>query len=156
MLRAGVPCDIRECFLCNAKNGRHCAGRQAGVLRQISESRRNRRAGLKTKRFALTPQGFHEPNTFDRIATQTIKERAHFERLRDHLRAFSDTEITSDDYEEAAMFYNSCRAKGIQGSNTDFLICAIAVRNEFSIFTTDADFTHFSRVLPVAFYDWQK
>jgi len=85
-----------------------------------------------------------------------IKERAHFERLRDHLRAFSDTEITSDDYEEAAMFYNSCRAKGIQGSNTDFLICAIAVRNEFSIFTTDADFTHFSRVLPVAFYDWQK
>jgi predicted nucleic acid-binding protein len=82
-----------------------------------------------------------------------IKERAHFDRLREHLRAFSDTEITSDDYEEAASFYNRCRGKGIQGSNTDFLICAIAARNEFSIFTTDADFTHFAKVLPIALHD---
>jgi predicted nucleic acid-binding protein len=82
-----------------------------------------------------------------------IKERAHFDRLRDHLRAFPDTEITSDDYEGAAWFYNICRAKGIQGSNTDFLICAIAARNEFSIFTTDADFTHFARVLPIELHD---
>src|SRR5450755_1179211 len=49
-----------------------------------------------------------------------ITERAHFDRLREHLRAFSDTEITMDDYEEAAAFYNRCRGKGIQGSNTDF------------------------------------
>ena len=82
-----------------------------------------------------------------------IKEHAHFERVRDHLRAFSDIEITSDDYEGAASFYNSCRAKGIQGSNTDFLICAIAARNEFSIFTTDADFTHFARVLPIELHN---
>lgn len=82
-----------------------------------------------------------------------IKERAHFDRLRDHLRAFSDTEITSDDYEGAASFYNSCRAKGMQGSNTDFLICAIAVRNEFSIFTADGDFTNFAKVLPIELYD---
>jgi predicted nucleic acid-binding protein len=81
-----------------------------------------------------------------------IKERAHFDRLREHLRAFSDTEITLDDYEEAASFYNRCRGKGIQGSNTDFLICAIAARNEFSIFTTDHDFTHFAKVLPIVLY----
>ena len=37
--------------------------------------------------------------------------------------------------------------EGIQGSTIDFLICAIAVRRELSIFTTDVDFTHYARVL---------
>jgi predicted nucleic acid-binding protein len=82
-----------------------------------------------------------------------IRERAHFERLREHLRAFSDTEITKDDYEEAAAFCNRCRSRGIQGSNTDFLICTIAVRHEFSIFTTDADFMHFAEILPIVIYE---
>jgi hypothetical protein len=82
-----------------------------------------------------------------------IKEHAHFDRLRDHLRAFSDIEIRSNDYEEAASFYNLCRAKGIQGSNTDFLICAVAARKKFSIFTADADFAHFARVIPISLYD---
>lgn len=81
-----------------------------------------------------------------------IKERAYFERLREHLRAFPDVEILAADYEEAASFYNRCREKGIQGSNTDFLICAIAARNKFSIFTADADFTHFAKVLPIALH----
>lgn len=82
-----------------------------------------------------------------------IKERAHFDRLRDHLRAFPDVEVTSGDHEEAASFFNRCRAKGVQGSNTDFLICAVAARNEFSIFTSDDDFMHFAKVLPIALYE---
>jgi predicted nucleic acid-binding protein len=82
-----------------------------------------------------------------------IKDRAQFDWLRDHLRAFSDTEITVADYEEAASFYNRCRAKGIQGSNTDFLICAIAARHEFSVFTTDGDFVDFAKVLPIVLHD---
>jgi predicted nucleic acid-binding protein len=85
-----------------------------------------------------------------------IRERAHFEQLRQQLRAFSDTEITKDDYEEAAAFCNRCRSKGIQGSNTDFLICAIAVRHEFSIFTMDADFTYFAALLPIVIYEKDK
>jgi len=83
-----------------------------------------------------------------------VKERAQFDRLRQHLGAFPDTEITTEDYEDAALFYNRCRARGIQGSNTDFLICAIATHNEFSIFTTDEDFTHFAKVLPIALHSW--
>ena len=71
------------------------------------------------------------------------------------LRAFPDLEISRDDYEQAAAFHNVCRAKGIQGSNTDFLICAIASRNGFSIFTTDEDFTHFARLLPIALHTAQ-
>jgi len=82
-----------------------------------------------------------------------LREQPQFERLREHLRAFADTQITVEDYEEAASFYNKCRARGIQGSNTDFLICAIAARNEFSIFTTDEDFTHFAKVLPILLHE---
>jgi len=82
-----------------------------------------------------------------------IKERAHFDRLRETLRGFTDSEVTSADYEEAASFCNLCRAKGIQGSNTDFLICAVATHHEFSIFTTDEDFAHFATVVPISLYE---
>ena len=51
--------------------------------------------------------------------------------------------------EEAASFFNKCRARGIQGSNTDYLICAAAARRGFGILTTDTDFAHFARVLPI-------
>ncbi len=81
-----------------------------------------------------------------------IRERVQFETLRDHLRAFPDIEITMGDHEQAAAFFNVCRAKGIQGSNTDFLICAIAARGNFPIFTTDADFTHFAGILPITLH----
>ena len=60
-----------------------------------------------------------------------IRDRAVFERLRDHLRAFPDEPITSADYERAADCFNLCRTKGIQGSNTDFLLCAVAERSSF-------------------------
>lgn len=81
-----------------------------------------------------------------------IRERSQFERLRDHLRAFPDTAVTADDHEEAAAFFNQCREQGIQGSNTDFLICAIAARHGFPIFTTDADFARFAKILPIALH----
>src|SRR6058998_2110088 len=47
-----------------------------------------------------------------------IKDPAQFDRLREHLRGFVDTDLAVDDYEQAAAFYNRCRGKGIQGSNT--------------------------------------
>jgi predicted nucleic acid-binding protein len=81
-----------------------------------------------------------------------IKERAQYERLREHLRAFPDVEIATADYEEAASHFNRCRRKGVQGSNTDFLICAIATRKDLSIFTTDRDFSQFAQVLPITLH----
>ena len=72
-----------------------------------------------------------------------------YETLREYLRAFPDVALESEDYEEAAAFFNRCRAKGVQGSNTDFLICAVAARRQFAILTTDSDFTHFAKVLPI-------
>jgi hypothetical protein len=49
-----------------------------------------------------------------------IKNQVQFQKLRNHLRDFPDLAITNSDYESAAVFFNLCRGKGIQGSNTDF------------------------------------
>jgi predicted nucleic acid-binding protein len=78
-----------------------------------------------------------------------IPDQRQFETLRDYLRAFPDVPLASDDYEEAAAFFNRCRVKGVQGSNTDFLICAAAARRKLGILTTDADFVHFAKLLPI-------
>jgi len=77
----------------------------------------------------------------------------HYEALRDHLRAFPEVVLDSGDYEEAATFFNRCRAQGVQGSNTDFLICAAAARRQFAILTTDADFAHYAKVLPIELHE---
>jgi predicted nucleic acid-binding protein len=78
-----------------------------------------------------------------------IKNKVQFQKLCNHLRAFPDLEINTRDYESAADFFNLCRGKGVQGSNTDFLICAVAVRYNIPIFTTDEDFTLFKAHLPI-------
>ena len=76
-----------------------------------------------------------------------IKVEAQFELLREHLEAFPDLELETADYEEAAAAFNRCRERGIQGSNTDFLVCAAALRRNLAIYTTDGDFKHYARVL---------
>lgn len=81
-----------------------------------------------------------------------IKNKVQFQKLRNHLRAFPDLEVTTRDYESAADFFNLCRGKGVQGSNTDFLICAVAVRYKIPIFTTDEDFTLFKTLLPITLH----
>lgn len=82
-----------------------------------------------------------------------VRDRLQFERLNVRMRAFPDTPILMEDYVTAAQFYNLCRSRGIQGSNTDFLICAVAVRNNFAVFTTDADFALFARHLPIVLHE---
>ena len=78
-----------------------------------------------------------------------IREETQFKELEMRLSAFPDQPITTEDYVMAARFFNLCRRKGIQGSNTDFLICAVAVHNRLSLFTTDKDFIAFSQHLPI-------
>jgi predicted nucleic acid-binding protein len=78
-----------------------------------------------------------------------IREKGQYEKLRLALHAFPDLRILVKDYELAAHFYNQCRKNGIQGSNTDFLICAVASRLQASIFTLDQDFSSYAQVLPI-------
>jgi predicted nucleic acid-binding protein len=63
-----------------------------------------------------------------------IRGRTKFDAVRDRLRAFPDLEVGTGDYEEAAVYYNRCRSKGIQGSFTDFVFCAVAIRQELEVF----------------------
>jgi predicted nucleic acid-binding protein len=78
-----------------------------------------------------------------------VPSEQQYEILREHLRPFPDVALEMGDYEEAASCFNRCRARGIQGSNTDFLICAVAIRRRMAILTTDADFSQFARLLPI-------
>jgi len=79
-------------------------------------------------------------------------DKNSFERLRQKLIYFPNEPIFDADYESAAEYSNFCRSKGIQGSHTDFLICAVSIRAKFRIYTTDNDFQHYSKHLPVSLF----
>ncbi|SMP50152.1 hypothetical protein SAMN06295888_10661 [Desulfonatronum zhilinae] len=85
-----------------------------------------------------------------------VRDQAQFTRLEVHLAAFPDLPLLTEDYVTAAKFFNLCRSKGIQGSNTDFLICAAAVRHGLAIFTTDGDFPLFATCLPIVLHETGK
>ena len=85
-----------------------------------------------------------------------VRDPSQFDRLESHLAAFPDVPLLAEDYVTAAKFFNLCRSKGVQGSNTDFLICAVAVRHDLSIFTTDGDFPLFAKSLPIVLHGFKK
>ena len=78
-----------------------------------------------------------------------IRTTEQFKKLRERLRAFPDMPLSEADYEEAASCFNRCRSRGVQGSNTDFLMCAVALRRSAAILTTDGDFPRFAKILQV-------
>jgi predicted nucleic acid-binding protein len=77
-----------------------------------------------------------------------IRSEKQFERIKESLDPFPDKVVESDVYVLAARLYNLCRSKGIQGSNTDFLICACSVSWGYPILTKDKDFMSFREILP--------
>ncbi len=81
-----------------------------------------------------------------------LRDPNRIELLRTTLRAFENLPIQTEDYERAAMMYSRCRAAGIQGSHTDFLICAVSRRYDASIFSTDGDFSHYAQHLDIALH----
>ena len=81
-----------------------------------------------------------------------IREKRHFDALRRNLETFPDVHLGSADYERAAEYFNHARSFGVQGSNTDFLICAVAVDRELSVFTVDGDFGRYADLFPLALH----
>jgi len=81
-----------------------------------------------------------------------VREESQFRELEGRLSAFPDLPLTAEDHVMAARFFNTCRAKGVQGSNTDFLICAVAARHRLAIFTTDKGFTQYAKHLPIVLH----
>jgi predicted nucleic acid-binding protein len=78
-----------------------------------------------------------------------IKATEQYEKLRLHLRSFPDEVVDTSDYEEAAKAGNRCRAKGVVVSIVDILLCAVASKRLWTIFTTDPDFSNYAKVLPL-------
>ncbi len=81
-----------------------------------------------------------------------IKRAAQYEELRNALAPFPDEPVDTPDYEAAAKAGNDCRAKGIVVSVVDILICAVAVKRGWPIFTTDPDFKNYAKVLPLTLH----
>jgi len=112
---------------------RRCTSRGRALVEELSELIRELRAVL------IGP--------IRQEVLSGIPDRSTFEAVRRHLAPFDDLPIVPGDYEEAARMFNACRAKGVQGSHVDFLICAVAIRHAVAIFTTDKDFTNYARHL---------
>jgi predicted nucleic acid-binding protein len=78
-----------------------------------------------------------------------IRATEQYDKLRIRLRSFPDEVVDTSDYEDAAKGGNNCRAKGVVVSIVDILLCAVAIKREWAIFTTDPDFSNYARVLPL-------
>ena len=92
---------------------------------------------------------YHGEAVFPGVIRQEVlsglSNPSQFRKVRDELSRFGDFPIETQDYESAAELFTFCRSKGLQGSHTDFLLCALSLRHEMPIFTTDKDFDLFSK-----------
>lgn len=81
-----------------------------------------------------------------------IKAPTGFNTLKHALAAFEDMPLATQDYEKAAEVFNTCRAGGVQGSSTDFLMCAVSINYQLPIFSVDNDFLGYQKYVGVALY----
>jgi predicted nucleic acid-binding protein len=85
-----------------------------------------------------------------------IRNVSQYEKIRTALRAFRDEAINTSDYEAAAKANNDCRARGVSVTAVDILICAVAARREWTIFSSDPDFERYAEVLPISLHKPRK
>ena len=78
-----------------------------------------------------------------------IRELERFEKFSKSLEAFSDKQVETSSYILAAKLLNLCRKNGIQGSLTDFIICACSIEWKTTILTKDKDYSLYSKYIPI-------
>lgn len=78
-----------------------------------------------------------------------IREQTTFRRIREALRAFEDVAVTTNDFEEAARISNDCRSSGIASTPVDMLLCAVSLAHDWQILSTDLDFLHYAKIVPI-------
>jgi len=81
-----------------------------------------------------------------------ISNKDIFDDLAIKLNGFNNYEIQLADHDLAAEYFNICLSRGIQGSQTDYLICAVAYRYDAEIFTEDKDFNRYKEYLPIKLF----
>lgn len=60
---------------------------------------------------------------------------------------------TRDDYVAAAKLANDCRRAGVQLGSVDALLAQLAISRQLILLTTDRDFVHAARHIPLAVWD---
>jgi predicted nucleic acid-binding protein len=78
-----------------------------------------------------------------------VRHKQQFATLEGSLSGFPDAPIEAADYVEAARFFNICRERGVTGTPVDLLICAVACRAGWPIFSVDHDFERYAKLLPI-------
>ena len=78
--------------------------------------------------------------------------REQFEGVRELMRDFVDRPVGTAKYERAAEYFNTCRSNGVQGSSTDFLICACSAAWDIPVLTKDQDYQRYAEHVPVRVY----
>jgi predicted nucleic acid-binding protein len=81
-----------------------------------------------------------------------IKHAAEFEKISDYLDNFEELPIEPVDFRQAATFFNKLRVAGIVATPIDLMIAAVSFRLNIEVFTTDPDFKHYSRHIPVRLF----
>lgn len=81
-----------------------------------------------------------------------LREERAVDEMADYLRFFDDDPPDVADYEQAARFANRCRSAGITTSSTDMLLCSFAEGRGLHLLTTDRDFHHYAKHVPVQLY----
>jgi len=85
-----------------------------------------------------------------------IRNAGQFTKLEEILRSFADEAVETADYEAAAEISNKCRSKGLAVSVVDMLICAVAERRGWTVFSTDPDFVRYATVLSLKLHQMRK
>lgn len=117
-----------------------------------------RKMGALNRREAVLVQELHDLTNEGRVRIigairqellRGARTSENFETLKKKLRRFPDLVPQIADYERAAELELPLRKQGIAGAPTDLLICAVALANNLAVFTTDKDFEHFNKVIPL-------
>ncbi len=80
---------------------------------------------------------------------QGIRRKEIFEVIRDQLLTYPLIEPEYQDYIFAAELVNQCLPRGIQIKTIDALIASVTMRREYSLLTTDKDFSYIAKHFPL-------
>ncbi len=80
---------------------------------------------------------------------QGIRKKDQFEGVRRDLEELPDEPMWARDHVRAAQMFNQCRARGVQPTSIDMLLCAAAERLKAALFTLDKDFLGYARVVGI-------
>jgi len=65
------------------------------------------------------------------------------------MASFEEEKLGVRDYKRGAEVSNKLRSHGLTGNLVDYLICAVSIERGLSVFTTDQDFQHYAKYLPL-------